>query len=194
MKERNKLVTTRKISFWNLVVLMNTNWFVLRQPCCAYNTPHGCDFTKYYLSSTISTPTNTRKCLRLGELGDGLGALGHGVLGKLAREHKSHTGLHLAGGQSGFLVVEGQAAGFAAQTLEHVLDERVHDGHSFLGDAGVGVHLLQHLEDVCGVALRALLLARATSGFAAGFSFLGGTFNHFDVRETREREIEKCAG
>ena len=142
----------------------------------------------------LCSPKTLQSHLGLGEFGDGLGALGHGVLGKLAREHKSHARLNLAGGKSGFLVVEGQAASFATQALEHVLDERVHDGHSFLGDAGVGVHLLQHLEDVCGVALRALLLARATSGFAAGFSFLGGTFNHFDVRETREREIEKCAG
>ena len=113
------------------------------------------------------------------------------MLGKLAREHKSHTRLHFAGGQSGFLVVAGQAAGFDAQALEHVLDERVHDGHSALGDAGVGVHLLQHLEDVGRVALDALLLPGDGSGLG-GFSFLCGTFNHFELRETRMREIEKC--
>ena len=35
-----------------------------------------------------------------GELGDGFGALGHCVLGQLARQHEAHSGLDLAPGSS----------------------------------------------------------------------------------------------
>ena len=104
------------------------------------------------------------------------------MLGKLTREHKSHTCLHLAGGESGFLVVSGQATSFNTQALEHVIDEGVHDGHPALGDSSVGVHLLQHLVDVRGVSLRAPPAAAGAGGLAARFSFLGGSFNHFDER------------
>ena len=41
-----------------------------------------------------------RSSLRGGELRDGLGALGHGVLGKLARKGKPHRCLNLPGSQS----------------------------------------------------------------------------------------------
>ena len=154
-------------SLVKMVVLMNTNFFVVRMH-------------KFILARQSSRPY-TRKRLGLGEFGDGLGALGHGVLGKLAREHKSHTRLHLAGGQSGFSVVAGQAAGLDAQTLEHVLDERVHDGHSALGDTSVGVHLLQHLVDVGRVALDSPLAAGGGRCLLVRFSFLGGSFNHFEM-------------
>ena len=119
---------------------------------------HGHECTTIYPRQSPH-PCTRIWCLRLGEFGDGLGALGHGVLGKLAREHKSHTRLHLAGGERGFAVVAGQAASLNAQALENVLDERVHDGHSALGDTSVGVHLLQHLVDVGRVALDSPLAA-----------------------------------
>ena len=44
-----------------------------------------------------------------GELGDGLGALGDGVLGELTGEEEAHGGLDLAGGEGGLLVVAGEA-------------------------------------------------------------------------------------
>jgi len=46
-----------------------------------------------------------------GELGHSLGALGHGMLGKLTREHQAHGGLDLTGGDGGLLVVPGQLGG-----------------------------------------------------------------------------------
>ena len=97
--------------------------------------------------------------LRGGELGDGLGALGDGVLGELTREDEADRGLDLAGGEGGLLVVAGELAGLAGEAVEDVVDEGVHDGHAALGDAGVGVRLLQRLVDVGGAALGALLLA-----------------------------------
>ena len=39
--------------------------------------------------------------LRAGVLGDGLGALGHGVLGELPGQHQAHGGLDLPGGDRG---------------------------------------------------------------------------------------------
>ena len=82
------------------------------------------------------------------ELGHGLGALRDGVLGELTGEEQADGGLDLAGRQGGLLVVAGQAGSLKGQALEDVVDERVQDGHAALGDASVGVHLLQHLVDV----------------------------------------------
>uniref|UniRef100_A0A453T245 Uncharacterized protein n=1 Tax=Aegilops tauschii subsp. strangulata TaxID=200361 RepID=A0A453T245_AEGTS len=92
-----------------------------------------------------------------GELGDGLGALGHCVLGELAGEDEAYGGLDLPGRDGGLLVVAGELGGLAGELLEDVVDEGVHDGHGLGGDADVRVHLLQHLEDVDLVRLHALL-------------------------------------
>jgi hypothetical protein len=57
--------------------------------------------------------------------------------------------------------------------------KRVHDDHGLLGDAGVGVHLLQHLVDVgrvavgVGLALAALLVVTAL-GLRRGLASLAG--------------------
>uniref|UniRef100_A0A0D3EJN9 non-specific serine/threonine protein kinase n=1 Tax=Oryza barthii TaxID=65489 RepID=A0A0D3EJN9_9ORYZ len=83
-----------------------------------------------------------------GELGDGLGALGDGVLGELAGEDEADGGLDLPGGDRGLLVVAGELGGLPGELLEDVVDEGVHDGHGLGGDADVGVDLLEHLEDV----------------------------------------------
>ena len=119
-------------------------------------------------------------CLTGGELGDGLGAFRDGVLGKLSGEDEADGSLNLTGREGGFLVVAGELAGFKGHLFEDVVDERVHDGHATLGDAGVGVHLLQHLVDVGGVALGALLLAASgLAGFLGSFrGFLGWSLGH----------------
>jgi hypothetical protein len=95
--------------------------------------------------------------LSRGELGDGLGALGDGVLRELAGEDEADGGLDLPGGDGGLLVVPGELGGLGSELLEDVVDEGVHDGHGLGGDADVGVDLLQHLEDVDLVRLHALL-------------------------------------
>ncbi|XP_044139848.1 uncharacterized protein LOC122930482 [Bufo gargarizans] len=78
---------------------------------------------------------------------------GDGVLGQLSGQQQAHGGLDLPGGDGGALVVVSQAGGFPCDALEDVVDEGVHDAHGLGGDAGVGVHLLQHLVDVDGIAL-----------------------------------------
>ena len=80
-----------------------------------------------------------------GELGDGLGALRHGVLGELTRKEEADGSLDLAGRQGGLLVVARQTRGLQSDALEDVVDEGVQDGHATLGDTGVRVDLLQHL-------------------------------------------------
>lgn len=96
--------------------------------------------------------------LGAGVLGDGLGSLRDGVLGQLSGEEEPHSGLDLPGGDGGPLVVVGQTGGLGGDPLEDVVDEGVHDAHGLGGDAGVGVHLLQHLVDVDGIALLPLLV------------------------------------
>ena len=120
-------------------------------------------------------------CVGRGELGDGLGTLRHGVLGKLTGKEETDGGLDLAGREGALLVVAGQAAGLKGEALEDVVDEGVHDGHSALGDAGLGVDLLEHLVDVRGVGLNSLLggLARLLGSLDA---LLTGSLCHFDKR------------
>ena len=91
-------------------------------------------------------------------LGDGLGALRHGVLGELSGEEEPDSGLDLPGGDGGPLVVVGKTAGLGGDALEDVVDKGVHDAHGLGGDTGVGVNLLQDLVDVDGVRLLALLV------------------------------------
>ncbi len=122
-----------------------------------------------------------------GVLGHGLGALGDGVLGQLARQQQANGSLDLATGDGRLLVVVAQAAGLRGDALEDVVHEGVHDGHGLRGDANVVMHLAQHLVhvDVEGfLALHlALLLLRAHRGallhlraaaLVAGAGGLGG--------------------
>ncbi|CAL9148194.1 unnamed protein product [Musa hybrid cultivar] len=110
---------------------------------------------------------------RAGELGDRLGPLGHGVLGELTREDQADGGLDLAGRDSGLLVVAGEAGGLLGELLEDVVDEGVHDGHGLAGDTDVGMHLLEHLEDVDLVGL-APLLGLLLPLLVGGGAVLGG--------------------
>ena len=103
------------------------------------------------------------------------------MLGQLTGEDEADGGLDLTGREGGLLVVAAQAASLGGGLLEDVVDERVHDGHGLLGDAGIGVDLLQHLVDVGGVGLGAALAPLAAGlGLAASFGFAAGfTFSSF---------------
>lgn len=135
--------------------------------------------------------------LGAGVFGDGLGALRHGVLGKLTGEQEPHGRLHLPAGDGGTLVVVGEAGSLGGNAFENVVHERVHDRHRLTGDTGVGVNLFQHLVDVDGVTLLPLVLllflvrlGDVLLGFAR---FLGGFTTcfgrHYDVNERVGSEI-----
>ena len=104
------------------------------------------------------------------------------MLGELTREHKTNSGLDLAGRKGGLLVVGGKLSGLSGDTLEDVVDEGVHDGHTLLADSSVGVDLLEDLVDVGGVRLDALLgaLLLVAGGLLGGLGggFLGGCLGH----------------
>ena len=91
-----------------------------------------------------------------GVLGNSFGSFGDGVLGQFSGKEETDSGLDLPGGDGAPLVVVSQATGLGGDPLEDIVDEGVHDGHGLGGDARVGVHLLEHLVDVDGVALLAL--------------------------------------
>ena len=91
-------------------------------------------------------------------LGDGLGTLRDGVLGELTGEEELDGGLDLSGGESVLLVVSDELGRLSRDLLEDIVDEGVHDGHGSLGDAGLGVHLLEDSVDVDGEGLDSLLL------------------------------------
>ena len=100
-------------------------------------------------------------------LGDGLGALSDGVTGELTGEEETDGGLDLAGAESVALVVADKTGAFASDALEDVTDEGVHDAHALLGDASLGVDLLEDTVDVDGEALGSSSL---------GSGALGGSF------------------
>ena len=104
-------------------------------------------------------------------LGDGLGSLSDGVAGELTGEEETDGGLDLAGGESVALVVADKAGALTGDALEDVTDEGVHDAHGLLGDASLGVDLLEDAVDVHGEGLGALLLV---DNFLGGLGSLGG--------------------
>ena len=115
--------------------------------------------------------------LGAGVLGDSLGALRDGVLGELTREEEPDSSLDLTRGDGGPLVVVSESAGLSGDSLEQIVDERVHDAHGLGGDSSVGVDLLQHLVDVDGVGLLPsqllLLLVSLVDGLGGLAGLLG---------------------
>ena len=94
----------------------------------------------------------------MGVLGDGLGSLRDGVLGKLSGKEESDGSLDLSGGEGVLLVVSDELGGLSGDFLEDIVDEGVHDGHGSLGDTGLGMNLLEDSVDVDGEGFNSLLL------------------------------------
>ena len=117
--------------------------------------------------------------LGAGVLGDSLGALRDGVLGELTREEEPDSGLDLAGGDGGPLVVVSQTAGLSSDSLKEIVDERVHDAHGLGGDPSVGVDLLQDLVDVDGVGLLPLVPLLLLVALGDGLGGLAGLLGSF---------------
>ena len=120
--------------------------------------------------------------LAAGVLGDGLGALRDGVLGQFTGQEKTDSSLDLSASDGGTLVVVGQAGGFGGDSLEDVVDERIHDAHGLAGNAGIGVHLFQDFVDVNGIGFPpppALFLVPSSLGLGLSGGFLGSFRSDF---------------
>ena len=74
-------------------------------------------------------------------LGHSLGSFTHGMLGQLTGQKKPNGGLDLAGAHGSLLSVFGQTGSFVRDTVEDIVNERVHDAHGFTGDTSVRVNL-----------------------------------------------------
>ena len=120
--------------------------------------------------------------LAAGVLGDGLGSLRDGVLGQFTGQEKTDSSLDLSASDGGTLVVVGQAGGFGGDSLEDVVDERIHDAHGLAGNAGIGVHLFQDFVDVNGIGFPpppALFLVPSSLGLGLCNGFLSSFRSDF---------------
>ena len=106
--------------------------------------------------------------LSRGKLGDSFGTLGYSMLSKLTGEHQTYSSLNLSGRESRLLIVSGKLSSLGGDTLEDIIDEGVHDGHSLLGDTGIRVDLLEYSVDVGGVRFDALLATLLSGGGLLG--------------------------
>ena len=70
------------------------------------------------------------------------------MLGELPGEEEAHSGLDLSGGEGVLLVVADELGGLEGDLLEDVVDEGVENVHGSLGDASLGVDLLEDAVDV----------------------------------------------
>jgi len=146
---------------------------IVPQPHCIENTQ----------TQNQHPHANHQSCLlALGRvLGDGLCALGDGVLGQLTRQDESDGGLNFSGRDGGLLVVGSKLGGLGGDALKDIVDERVQDGHGAVGDTSIRVNLLEDLVDVRGVGFlpglaTLLLFARwGGSGLLASFLLLSGS-------------------
>ena len=100
------------------------------------------------------------RLLGAGVLGDGFGALGHSVLGKLAWQEQPDSSLYLPGGDGVPLVVVGEPASLTSNPLEQIIHKRVHDAHGLRGHSSIRMDLLQNLVDVGRVRFSTALLLR----------------------------------
>ena len=110
--------------------------------------------------------------------GHSLGAFRYGVLGQLSGKKKTDSSLDFPRCNGGSLVVMGQTGRLRSDSLENVVDERIHDGHGFGGDTSVRMDLFQHLVDVDSVGFLppALLLLVSLHNSLLGLAGLLGWF------------------
>ena len=72
-----------------------------------------------------------RNLLAAGVFGDSFGAFGDSMLGQFTREKETNRGLDFPRRDGRLLVLESETRSFRCNSLENVVDERVHDAHGF---------------------------------------------------------------
>ena len=81
------------------------------------------------------------------------------MLCEFTRKHEPDRSLNLAGGKCRLLVVSGKFSSLGSDSLEDIVDEGVHNGHTLLANTGIWVDLLKDLVDVGAVRFGTLLTA-----------------------------------
>ena len=119
------------------------------------------------------------RLLGAGVLGDSLGSLRDGVLGKLTWQEEPDSGLDFTGGDGGPLVVVGELACLSSDALKEVIDKGVHDAHGLGGDTGVGVNLLKDLVDVDSIRFLPFLVLLLLISLGDGFGGLASSLGSF---------------
>ena len=79
------------------------------------------------------------------------------MFGELTWESEADCGLNFSGAQGGSLVDGSKFSSFSGKTVEGIVDEGVHDTHTFLGNSSIRVNLFEDFVDICRVSLRTLL-------------------------------------
>ena len=131
------------------------------------------------LKRTGFRDSQVKKLLGAGVFGDSLGTFRDGVFGQFTGQQKPDGSLDLPGGDGGSLVVVSKTGSFSSDTFEDIIDEGVHDAHGLGGDTSVGVDLFQHLVDVDGIGLLALMTALLSilGGSLGGLAGFLGSFS-----------------
>ena len=122
------------------------------------------------------------------------------MFGQLSRQEEPDSSLDLPRGDGGALVVVSELACLSSNTLEQVVDERVHDAHGLGGDTGIGVHLLEDLVDVDGIGflpplvlLLLVSLGDGLGGLSCSFGSLsGGLWGHVDRFGSTDELTDDC--
>ena len=81
-----------------------------------------------------------------------LGSLAHCMFCQLTRKKQTDGSLYFAGRNGLSLVVLTKSGSFTCNSVEQVVDEGVHNGHSLCGNTNVRMDLLQNTVDVSSVS------------------------------------------
>jgi hypothetical protein len=111
-------------------------------------------------------------------LGNGLGSFRNGVSGKLSGEDELNSRLNLTGRECSSLVESDELGSLSGDSVEGIMNERVHDVHGLLGNTNVGVYLLEDLVDVDREGLYSSSSGLLVSGRLGGFG-LSRFLSHF---------------
>ena len=117
------------------------------------------------------------------EFGNSLGSFRNGVFGEFSGESELDSGLNFSGAHGVFLVISNKSGGFLRKSVEGVRNERVHDGHGFLGNASFRVNLLENFVNVDTEGFDSSFVSSDNSflnNFRSRSGFLGSHFNFIE--------------
>ena len=105
---------------------------------------------------------------------DGFSSFRNSVSGEFSGEDELDSWLDLTGRECSSFVESNELWTFSGDSVESVVDERVHDVHGFLWDSDVGVDLFEDFVDVDGEGLNS-----SSSDFSFTWFSCGWFFSHF---------------